>query len=287
MERWECTLARIGILGATGFLGNAIYTHLSKCLQHDVVGFSRSSVKFRFYSYQDLSVLNDFNLIINCAGPSSELCSMNPSDAYNFYHTFQNQLLDHCLTNDIRFISLSTVHVYEFSSKVIDESSNFKEGDEYIKYRKSFESRMVEEGAGDTLLLRLGNCFGISDSESSQGRKLLINSIAYYFKKNQQYHITSLVDFYRCYVPICYLTKILDVLLMKNDFEFPVVNVVGKESMSASQIVDIFHNITKKYFIESHFEVQGNSQNISNTLCRQLVEYNDSYFLHEIRELCK
>ena len=287
MECWERALARIGILGATGFLGSAIYTYLSESSEHDVVGFSRGSVRFRSYDHQDLSVLNDFDLTINCAGPSSEQCFMNRNEAYNFYNNFQNKLLDHCLKNAIRLISLSTVHVYELGTHVVDENSNLREGDAYTKYRRTFETRMVQEWSGKTLLLRLGNCFGVSNSESSQGNKLLINSIAYYFKMDRQYHIISPVDFYRCYVPIVYLAKILDALITKNNFEFPVINIIGKESMSASQIVGIFHSITKKRFIESDFKSQGKPQNISSTLCSQLVNYDESYFLHEIKELLK
>jgi nucleoside-diphosphate-sugar epimerase len=280
-------MASVGILGATGFLGGAIYSHLSDSCNHEVFGCSRQSKKYWRFDYQNLSLLDNFDLIVNCAGPSSETCSMRPQDAYEYYDVFQNRLLDYCLKKNKKLISLSTVHVYKLGLHIIAENSGWAEGSAYTKYRRDFENRMIQEGTGSTILLRLGNCFGVSGSRSLQEEKLFINSIALSFKAHKKYQINSTVDFFRSYVPIIYLIKILVALIDSSKFCIPVMNVVSKEPTSAREIIDIFHRVTGKEFIEFSFRTKGHQQKISNNLCSKYSKYNDNYFLKEIEGLLK
>ncbi|EAS46288.1 hypothetical protein GB2207_05989 [marine gamma proteobacterium HTCC2207] len=287
MEYWKCALARIGILGANGFLGEAIYSQLSKSGRYEVVGLARDSGQYKRFNFHDFSALIDFDLVINCAGPSAESSSASPQDAYAYYDGFQNRLLDYCLSKSIMLISLSTIHVYEQGLHVIDELSGWSQLSAYTKYRRGFEDRVIQENNGNSIVLRLGNCFGVSGSRSLQEEKLFINSIALSFKAHKKYQINSTVDFFRSYVPIVYLIKILVALIDRGRFCVPVMNVVGEESTSASEIIDIFHRVTGREFIEFDFRTKGHKQNISNNLCSKYSKYSDIYLLKEIEGLLK
>lgn len=277
----------IGVLGATGFLGSAIYEHLSKNPLNKVEGFSRSSSSDLIYDFDNLDSLINYDYIINCAGPSYINCSSKPIDAYLFYDIYQNRLLDLCIQNNIKLITFSTIHVYDQNLSFIDEDSLVGDGTFYTKYRKNFEQRIRIQQSKNIVLLRLGNCFGLSHSKSKQEKTLFINSIADAYRRKQKFIVKNKENFSRHYVPLSYLKMIIEKLLTKNEFNSSIYNVVGDSFTTADSIIKMFYRLTKKEFVQYSFEKEGIHKKISNKLCNNLVPYKDCYFKNEIEKLLK
>ena len=280
-------MAKIGILGASGFLGSAIFDHLSELSKHKTFGYSRKNQKHIELKPNDFENLSNLDIVINCAGPSNDTCSNFPEKAHTFYDVYQNNLLDFCLSQNIKLITLSTIHVYQKDLIFIDENSKLDKETPYTKYRNSFENRIISNEKKNIILLRLGNCFGVSSSTSAEMDKLLLNSIASSYKKDINFFIKSKKDFYRYYVPISYLLEIITKLVEVGKFPAPLINVVNQDSTSAKQLIKIFHELTGKNFIKFSFEGNEINKKISNDLCSSFLEYNDLFFLNEIKALLK
>ena len=278
-------MALVGILGASGYLGNEVYLFLKKSDEHRVVGYSRGCVGFIGFDYCDLSELEHLDIIINCAGPNSKQCEHDNQLAFDYYHAFQNKLLDHCLKHSITLITFSTVHVYRKTPIMINEDSETTGYSAYTRYRLNFEDRVNNLANKDIILLRLGNCFGKSNSKSSENETLFINSIAHALRRDEQFTVKSRIDFSRNYVPICYLLRVLLQLIDQGRSKRSIINVLGSGPLLASEIIDKFHARYPSGSIEYQFDSQEKPMSFSNALCSNIVSYSENFFLEEMDRL--
>lgn len=284
MGLWGCALVNVAVIGVSGFLGSAIFESLS-----GIDGFNVAAAGDHFRKLQSADTfLYDFlaiDVIVNCAGPSSEHCEQFPRDAYDCYHNYQVRLLDYCEQFAKRLISFSTIHVYDLSLGVISETTERVSAHPYVKYRQVFEDRISLHQAGGHVLLRLGNCFGQSKSKSQQKNKLIINSMVNAFHLGRKFEVASEVDFHRPYVPITYLSNIIKKIILKGVLENSIVNVVPKSSTPISRIIDYVESISEHNFVEHNFKSVGRKLIFDNSKCDGILEFSEDSIYHELREM--
>ncbi len=154
---------RILILGASGFIGNALYKELlsyfevygTYCMQHGA--FSENQVFYRFCAEED-----SLFLLLNEIQPTVIISVMNGN--------FKSQLVSHKDIVNYALLNNKTSVLYVSSAEVFDGKSEFPSYEEdkplatsdYGKFKISIEKLLLEQIPNQTTILRLPLVLGIN-----------------------------------------------------------------------------------------------------------------------------
>lgn len=295
---------KILITGATGYIGGSLCNGLEK-LGFDITRGSRSPPLRRNslhkwistdWDDRSLSFLSNFDCVLHAAGPTSQECGDNPELAKYFYGDVTTKLIEALVKQSEKSIFLlSSVHVYSSNgSGVITEETNPSNTHPYAAYRRQSEDLLnsyLEKNQINGCILRLGNCFGKIGDAGGDFANLFVNQICRDVLNTGRININSNPSLRRDFVPLSYLMRVVQALIMENS-KFPVYNVLTGSSMSllevAMEVATCFNKLTGKIA-----EVDYNNdliqsvkaKEINNYRCSSLVKTDRKEFTRAITEL--
>ncbi len=110
---------RILILGATGMLGSAVYSHFNKNSNFIAIptyrsnfGLAPNGIYFNALTDRVETIPKDFDYIINCIGIITPFIDKNPIVSLKVNSLFPLELAHYCDENKIRLIHITTDCVY-------------------------------------------------------------------------------------------------------------------------------------------------------------------------------
>ena len=166
---------RVLVVGATGMLGARIARYLSK--KGFLVSVTGGRIKGNFeiskqWPHVSIEKLesgaheSSFDVIINCAGPSSSWAEKNPGSFDKFVCDHARVLKNLAVRYETgQIINFSTVHVYGLqNTELISESAPHLNSHPYAAGHSRLEKLLLEDLPVSNL--RLSNSFGVSEGIS-------------------------------------------------------------------------------------------------------------------------
>ena len=300
----KVNLKKILVTGATGYIGGSLCHGLEE-LGFDITRGSRSpplksnSVhKWVSTDWDDvnLSFVSDFDWVVHAAGPTSRECVDNPELAKYFYGDVSSRLIEILVKQGGKSVFLlSSVHVYGTDeSGVITEETTSSNTHPYVAHRRQSEDLLIShigKNQIDGCILRLGNCFGKIGDACGDFGNLFVNQICRDVLDTGRININSNPSAQRDFVPVSYLIRVVQELLMENP-KFSVYNVVTGSAMSlleiAEEIARCFSKLTSQipeidYDRDLIQSIQ--EKEIDNSRCSSLVKTDEKEFTRAIVEL--
>lgn len=185
----------IAVTGSSGFLGRNLIDYLLRSGIETVAGYrtggSSSGLKLvnlteTTLDYQNPQKLFDFcsgaKTLFHLAGPDAETCATRPEVIEVYLQETRQLFLAAADAGVSEFVYVSTAHIYgESLEDRFAESSVCNPTTEYGRSRLVVENMLQAlatlKGV-ELIILRLSNCFGWDDQESSSGWKLFTNNVS-------------------------------------------------------------------------------------------------------------
>ncbi len=166
---------------------------------------------------------NNIRVIINCIGYTNvENCEINPEKANKINTELPSIISKICFDNSIKFVHISTDHLYDGSLKIYDENFEVSPLNTYAKTKYEGEVSVLKNNK-NALIIRT-NFFGWGPSHKQSFSDFIYNQLK--LKKS-----TSLFsDVFYTPILVSELAKAIEKLIKKNCFG--IYNVVSNERLS-------------------------------------------------------
>jgi perosamine synthetase len=223
------------IFGGTGFLGSNFVFFLRKKYKI-FVNFNRKKIFFPNVTYvsiynettKDLSLIKERilelnpDIIINCLALSEiDKCERKIKLSKKLNYTFPSYLSKICSDYRIKFVQISTDHLFNKNNYFKNE--NFKKNtvNIYGKHKSKAEDNILFNNS-KSLIIRT-NFFGTSPNEN-----YYLDKVLYDVKNNR--NIYGVTNYYFTPIYVGLLIKYIILLLKKNSFG--IFNIVGNDRVS-------------------------------------------------------
>ena len=252
------------IFGGAGFLGSNFAFFLKKKYKI-IINFNKKKIFFPDVTYvsiynhntKDLSSIKEKivalnpDIIINCLALSDiDKCEQKPELSEKLNYTFPLCLSKICNENKIKFIQISTDHL--FNKKNLFKNENFKKSTVNIyAYHKSRAEEDILSINSKSLIIRT-NFFGTSPKENYSLDKIFDN-----LRKNR--HVNGVIDYYFTPIYAGFLIKYI-ILLIKKKLS-GIFNVAGNDRVSK---YDFYKKINQFYKFDDNLIVKKKLKNLNN-----------------------
>jgi UDP-glucose 4-epimerase len=233
-------MSKILLLGATGLIGSSVYRCLEKT--HGITRLGRSG---ECELKGDLSkpgsmnslVLDDFDVLVHCAGVTDEDFKSSPADAFIQSSVGLNALVQNAIAARVkRFIYVSTSHVYGPQVGTIDESSASDPLSDYAIAHFVAEQTLKRNASGfeAVFVLRPNAVFREPLFIDKFDRWSLIPySFPLEAVYTQKIVLRSSGEQNRNFVSTFDIARYVECLLdRRGDQTFEIINAIGKDTMS-------------------------------------------------------
>jgi nucleoside-diphosphate-sugar epimerase len=174
---------------------------------------------------------NKISVFIRFAGLSRSSCEKNKKKCYRTNYEANKKFVNFIKTKKIKFIFLSTSHVYKYSNKKISENFEKKPTNIYGKYKLKSEN-YIKKHLKDFLILRVFNIFG-----PNQPKGYFFSDIQEKIKNKQKIFIN---DSYRDFIHVKEVSRFLD-FSIKKDLK-GIFNLGSGKSFSLHKIIKMISN---------------------------------------------
>ena len=174
---------------------------------------------------------NKISVFIRFAGLSRSSCEKNKKKCFRTNYEANKKFVNFIKTKKIKFIFLSTSHVYKTSNKKIDENFEKKPTNIYGKYKLKSEN-YIRKHLNDFLILRVFNIFG-----PNQPKGYFFSDIQKKIKNKQKIFINNS---YRDFIHVKEVSRFLDFSL-KKDLK-GIFNLGSGKSFSLHKIIKMISN---------------------------------------------
>lgn len=201
---------------------------------------------------------NNISIFIRFAGLSKSCCEQNQKKCYRTNYEANKKIVDYIKTKKIKFIFLSTSHIYKPTNKKIDESFEKKPINTYGKYKFKSEN-YIKKHLKDFLILRVFNIYGIN-----QPNGYFFSDIIEKIKNKQK---ISINNSYRDFIHVNEVSKFINFCLKKN--LIGIINLGSGKSFSLKKIIIMISNKLK---IPCKIKIYNKSDKIvsSNRLIKKI-----------------
>ena len=174
---------------------------------------------------------NKISVFIRFAGLSRSSCEKDKKKCYRTNYEANKKFVNFIKTKKIKFIFLSTSHVYKYSNKKISENFEKKPTNIYGKYKLKSEN-YIKKHLKDFLILRVFNIFG-----PNQPKGYFFSDIQEKIKNKQKIFIN---DSYRDFINVKEVSRFLD-FSIKKDLK-GIFNLGSGKSFSLHKIIKMISN---------------------------------------------
>ena len=174
---------------------------------------------------------NKISVFIRFAGLSRSSCEKDKKKCYRTNYEANKKFVNFIKTKKIKFIFLSTSHVYKYSNKKINENFEKKPTNIYGKYKLKSEN-YIKKHLKDFLILRVFNIFG-----PNQPKGYFFSDIQEKIKNKQKIFIN---DSYRDFIHVKEVSRFLD-FSIKKDLK-GIFNLGSGKSFSLHKIIKMISN---------------------------------------------
>ena len=174
---------------------------------------------------------NKISVFIRFAGLSRSSCEKNKKKCFSTNYEANKKFVNFIKMKKIKFIFLSTSHVYKTSNKKIDENFEKKPTNIYGKYKLKSEN-YIKKHLNDFLILRVFNIFG-----PKQPKGYFFSDIKEKIINKQKIFINNS---YRDFIHVKEVSRFLDFSL-KKDLK-GIFNLGSGKSSSLHKIIKIISN---------------------------------------------
>lgn len=244
------------IFGGTGFLGSNFIFFLKKKYKI-FLNFNKKKIFFPDVTY--VSIYNDFtkdlnlikerilelnpDIIINCLALSDiDECERRIKLSEKLNYTFPSYLSKICGDYKIRFIQISTDHLFNKNNLFKNENFKKKTVNVYAYHKSKAEDDIIFNNH-KSLIIRT-NFFGTSPYENYH-----LDKVIDFVKKNKK--VYGITDYYFTPIYVGLLIKYIILLLKKN--LFGIFNIVGNNRVSK---YDFYKKVIKSYNL-NHNLIKG------------------------------
>ena len=174
------------------------------------------------------------SVFIRFAGLSRSNCEKYPKKCYCTNYEANKKFVNYIKTKKIKFIFLSTSHVYKSSNKKIDENFEKKPSNIYGKYKLKSEN-YIRKHLKDFLILRVFNIYG-----PNQPKGYFFSDIQEKIKNKQKIYINNS---YRDFIHVNEVSRFINFSL-KKDLK-GILNLGSGKSFNLQKIIMMFSNKLK------------------------------------------
>ena len=174
------------------------------------------------------------SIFIRFAGLSRSNCEKNQKKCYRTNYEANKKFVNYIKTKKIKFIFLSTSHVYKSTNKKINENFETKPLNIYGKYKLKSEN-YIRKHLKDFLILRVFNIYG-----PNQPKGYFFSDIQEKIKSKQEILIN---DSYRDFIHVNEVSRFLNFSLKKN--LKGIFNLGSGKSLSLQKIIKMISNKLK------------------------------------------
>jgi len=249
-------MSKILLLGATGLIGSSVYHWLEKT--HQMTRLGRSSEcelkgDLSKPESMDSLVLDDFDVLVHCAGVTDEDFRSRPADAFVQSSVGLNALDHKAIATKIkRFIYISTSHVYGRQVGTIDESSAPDPLSDYAIAHYAAEQTLKRNASSfeRVFVLRPNAVFGEPVFIDKFDRWSLIPySFPLEAVYTQKIVLRSSGEQNRNFVSTYDIARYIESLINTSEGgSFEVINAIGKDTMSVYEFglkcCEIYRQVT-------------------------------------------
>ena len=175
------------------------------------------------------------SVFIRFAGLSRSNCEKYQKKCYRTNYEANKKFVNYIKTKKIKFIFLSTSHVYKSSNKKIDENFEKKPSNIYGKYKLKSEN-YIRKHLKDFLILRVFNIYG-----PNQPKGYFFSDIQEKIKNKQKICINNS---YRDFIHVNEVSRFLN-FSIKKDLK-GILNLGSGKSFSLQKIIMMISNKLKK-----------------------------------------
>ena len=178
---------------------------------------------------------NKISIFIRFAGLSRSSCEKNKKKCFSTNYEANKKFVNFIKTKKIKFIFLSTSHVYKISNKKIDENFEIEPTNIYGKLKLRSEN-YIRKHLNDFLILRVFNIYG-----PNQPKGFFFSDIQEKIKNKQKIFINNS---YRDFIHVKEVSKFLD-FSIKKDLK-GIFNLGSGKSFSLHKIIKMISNKLNK-----------------------------------------
>ena len=198
------------------------------------------------------------SVFIRFAGLSRSNCEKYQKKCYRTNYEANKKFVNYIKTKKIKFIFLSTSHVYKSSNKKIDENFEKKPSNIYGKYKLKSEN-YIRKHLKDFLILRVFNIYG-----PNQPKGYFFSDIQEKIKNKQKIYINNS---YRDFIHVNEVSRFLN-FSIKKDLK-GILNLGSGKSFSLQKIIKMISNKLKKPCIITKYNKNDKIVS-SNNLIRKI-----------------
>jgi nucleoside-diphosphate-sugar epimerase len=174
------------------------------------------------------------SVFIRFAGLSRSNCEKYQKKCYRTNYEANKKFVNYIKTKKIKFIFLSTSHVYKSSNKKIDENFEKKPSNIYGKYKLKSEN-YIRKHLKDFLILRVFNIYG-----PNQPKGYFFSDMQEKIKKKQKIYINNS---YRDFIHVNEVSRFINFSL-KKDLK-GILNLGSGKSFNLQKIIMMISNKLK------------------------------------------
>ena len=283
---------KVLVTGSRGFLGGRIFKFLKE-KNFKVISLNRkknSSINFKSKKKIE-KTCKGVDVIINCIGKDINT-SKNRKETIFANSEIPDIIYKAGSNSGVKyFLYISTYHVYDFSTKKINENSNLIKKNLYTESKILGEKKIINnKNKTKIIILRLCNLFGYPIFKNKNCEKLLLNYIIKNIAKKKPIIINSQYDDFRYYSSMemfnFYLMKILKNLnnkkFSKNE------KILNYFTDKCYKISDLIEFINRKKIFKSTSIIKYKYKKLKKkkkfkllSLGTNFLPKRDKYFLNE------
>jgi ADP-L-glycero-D-manno-heptose 6-epimerase len=177
---------------------------------------------------------NKISVFIRLAGLSRSRCEKNQKKCFRTNYEANRKFVDFIKTKKIKFIYLSSSHVYKSTNKKINENFEKKPSDIYGMYKFKSEN-YIRKHLKDFLIIRIFNVYG-----ENQPKGYFFSDIKEKIKNKDEIFINNS---YRDFIHVSEVSRFLDFSL-KKDLK-GIFNLGSGKSISLQKIIKMISNKLK------------------------------------------
>jgi nucleoside-diphosphate-sugar epimerase len=217
--------------GFNSYLGQNFYDKYKK--RYKILKFKSDINNIR--EIKNFINKHKISVFIRFAGLSRSNCEKYQKKCYRTNYEANKKFVNYIKTKRIKFIFLSTSHVYKSSNKKIDENFEKKPSNIYGKYKLKSEN-YIRKHLKDFLILRVFNIYG-----PNQPKGYFFSDIQEKIKNKQKIYINNS---YRDFIHVNEVSRFLN-FSIKKDLK-GILNLGSGKSFSLQKIIKMISNKLKK-----------------------------------------